>query len=174
MIRLPIMITLIILIQSCNSKSVYDKLDQLYGDNGVNIDDVEVKVIYLPEGKFAKIKNLFLMNSLYAEKDSLLSLKDEKYKEQYKLDSSCYTKMNENRTKLNQNSKEHIQLIKELNKEIQNFESEIKNSLKYYVLWYKKNHNKKFSMILDQNLKVVFAQDPLLKNYVIETHINNH
>ena len=34
-----------------------------------------------------------------------------KTKEQYKIDQTCFAKMNENEIKLNQNKREHIQLI---------------------------------------------------------------
>ena len=150
MIRFLILITLFVLIQSCsNNNDVTTRLNQLYKDSEVGIDSLEIYTLYLRETKLTKLKNLFLINSLYYKTDSLLRLDYEE------------NKIDENLIALEQNEQERIQTIRDIDEEIQSNSVETVGSLKYYILWYKKNDsNKRYSIIWDKNYNLIFVQDP--------------
>ena len=141
---------------ACCASSIEQELYNLYNLDSTVIESVEVVSVFATDNEIRKIKNLYKVNELYIEKDSLLSLEIDNYKK----DDSCFSKMNELEVNRRQNRFDHLDLIKELDLEVRKCVQPLKESQnEYFIISYIKNNKRKYSVIMDRAFSIIYAND---------------
>lgn len=149
---------------SCSEvKNVSDRLNSIYADNNVTIDSLEVEKIYASENEIKKIKNLFLMKSLFDEKDVLLRNKIDEKKDVFTIDRVSQ-QLDKYQNDFDLNTQERLKLVLELDGLIENLSIKSKNKKEFYFANYLRDNESKYSVIVNPEFDIVYAQDSLLNS----------